>query len=583
MPNIWTYQGEVGGGLDGNVRSFEGESGRVVFQTLDADEFTWSVTLAQMVRGSELVPSEGQLVTLYRNGVRFFRGRALLPEQNGFGISCKVEGPWQWMEREPLSSAVTLHSNSGGGTGARASYAFPQQSMTVSLTTLINRMIALGAPFSLGTIATSFTCLQVTLKQGTFANALTELVRLIGDMSVWFDYSGSGNPSINITRRLSGLAAGSAEVVTIDARELEDGQFRVTPQDELRVAQVRVPYLDRATNGSRRYQEQKSGTAEAGHVLLLTASGTELDTFLPDEKLDSVNIQTLATNASNADTLAFVNVAEPFIKQLRMAYGTNWHGTSQSGLYASTFFMGGASLSYHSTAPNNFATPATYPTIGKTFQVNGQTIGGTKYIVTSDTALPDWFRSDNGIIVYDATLTTDLVVKFEWQGSSAPIGNLPGLAEYAARCRKLIENMYNLYGSGNPRVNYYVYGTSIPVKLIDISYQVLTTVYRRPDYQFIAPPSGFAAGLLGARNWTPHKGTIGWREQDAGGTRYMGKVVNLTNAEPSFASMRAMIQSEEVDLASGATRLQLGAPARLAFPNLLDAVRTHSNDQIIFT
>lgn len=586
MANIWTYQGEAGKALDATVRPFEGEAGRVIFKALDADVFSWQVTLAQLVRGSELVPQEGQLVSLFRNGVRFFRGRALLPEQNGYGISVAVEGPWQWMEREPLSSAVTLDAASGGGTGARASYGFATQSMTTSLTTLLNRMIALGAPFTLGTIATTFSCIPVTLKQGSFAAALTELVRLIGDMSVQFDYSGSGNPVLNITRRKSGLAEGSATVVTIDARQLEAGSFRVTPQDELRLAQVVVPYLDRAVNGARRNQEQKAGTAEAGHVLLLTASGSELDTFLPDEKLDAVNIQTIATNAGAAAMLAFLNTADPVLAKLRADFGATWYGGNVVGQYLTTHAVAtGASLPFHSSAPSSSSVPNQQATIAPAFTVNGAPLSGVKHIITNGASVPDWFRSENGITVYDGEVVCDVYVSLQWQAADFPGGqpNIAGLAAFVPSCQTARENMWNTYGSTYESISHFIYRVVRPVKMIDVSYPVLSPVYRQPEYQFIAPPSGFAQGLLEARNWTPHKGTIGWKEQDAGGTRYMGKVVNLTNAETSFATMRAMIQSEEVDLANATTRLQLGAPARLSFPDLLSQVRTHSNDQIQFT
>jgi hypothetical protein len=582
MP-IWTYQGEAGKALDATVRPFAVEAARCRFAALEADVLSWVVKMPRLVP-NVVVPEEGQLVTLYRNGSRFFRGRALRPQQAGHAMACAVEGPWQWMEREPLSSAVTLHANSGGGTGARASYAFPAQSMTVSLTTLINRMIALGAPFTLGTIATTFSCLPVTLKQGSFAAALTELVRLIGDMAVWFDYSGTGNPSLNITRRLAGLAAGSAETVTIDARDLEPGGLNIVPQDELRVAQVRVPYLDRATNGSRRYQEQKSGTAEAGHVLLLTASGDELDTFLPDEKLDSVNLQTIPTNSTPAQFLTFLNAADPVLAKLRAKWGFQWYGANVVGQYLTSHAVAnGSSLPYHNSAPSGSSVPAQFATTAPAVKINGVPIAGTKHIISNDATVPEWMRTENEITVYEAELVSEVYVTLQWDQEDFPGGqpNIPGLIEFAGESGG-VQNRWNTFGSAYERVSHFVYTSAVRVKLIDTAYSALTTVYRTPEYQFIAPPSGFAAGLLAARDWTPHKGSLAWKEAAAGGTRYLGKMVNVTNADPEWATMKAMIQSEELDLFSGVTRLQLGAPARLAFPSLLDQVRTHSNNQITF-
>lgn len=585
MTNIWSYQGEAGKRLDANIRPFTHPAGQIHFAALATDTWAWKVDLQDVVPAGEEFPEEGQIVSLFRNGQRFFRGTATKPSQEDYTMSVKVLGPWDWMEVIPLSKAITLDAASGGGGGQRATIGFPAQSLTISLGTLIDRCIALGVPMVKGTIATTFTAIPLTLNQGSCAAALSELVRLIGDMSVWFDYSGTGLPIINITRRKTGLAAGTAAAVTIDVSQMAPG-FKCEANDRLRVSQVRVPYYDRALNGLRRNQEQKAGTEETGHVMLLTASGEELDTFLPNDRVDSVNIQTLASNSSAAQFLAFLNTADPVLSKLRAEYGAAWYGGTAAGAYRTQHEVAaaGTNLLFHSSTPTSGSTPNKLSLIGPVLTVNGGPVSGVKHIITNNAPIPDWFRSENGITVYDAELVCDVFVTLEWDASDYSVQPyFPGLNEFVGSCQTTRENMYNLYGSTvYDRLSHFVYRVTRPVKVIDSSYPVLSTVYRKPAYQFVAPPAGFAQGILESRNWTPYAGSIATEEEDCGGVRYLGKVVNVTGADPAFTGMRAMVQSETLDLGIGATRIALGPPARLAFKSLLDVSRANPNQQIVY-
>jgi hypothetical protein len=585
MPsNIWTYSGEAGKRLDSTVRPFDLPGAQVAFPALATEVWRWAVDLADIVPATEPFPEKGQVVSLVRNGVRFFRGHAMMPRQDGYKLGIQVVGPWHWMEKIPLSKAVTLDAASGGGSGQRATLGFPAQSLTTSLGTLIDRMIALGVPIVKGTIATTFNSIPITVNQGSCAQALTDLVRKVGDMAVWFDHSGSGFPILNITRRKTGLSVGTAAAVTLDVSQLAP-EFQCIPEDDWRVSQVRVPYLDRAPNGSRRNQEQKSGTEETGHVLLLTASGEELDSFLPEEKLDSVNIRTLATNATTAQFLDFLNTADPLLANLRQKYGFAWYGGNVVGQYLTTHAVAsGASLPYLNTKPTGSTTMAQLPTTAPMVKINGTPIVGTKHIVTSADAIPDWMRTENGITVHDAELVCEVFVTLQWDETDFPGGqpdHIPGLVEFAGQSGGL-QNRYNTFGNTYDRISHFIYTSTVRVKLIDASYPALSTVYRQPSYTFIAPPAGFATGILEARNWTPHVGSVSLVEEECGATRYLGKVLNITGADPSFASMRAMIQSETLDLDSGTTRLALGPPAVLEFGTLLDQQETNPNQQIVY-
>jgi hypothetical protein len=571
MANIWSYAGEAGKRLDGTVRPFTGDSAFVGFTSMDVDRWTWGVRLREFVPTSEEYPEEGQLVALYRSGVRFFRGTVLRPDQNDFTMSLEAVGPWHWLEKIPLTTAVTLDAASGGGAGVRTTIGFPAQSMTTSLGALIDRCIALGAPMIKGTIATTFSCIPVTVNNGSCADAITTLVRLIGDLSVWFDYSGIGHPIINITRRLAGVT-GSSAVVTLDpaVQVFTPGQFKVVSQDEQRVSQVRVPFLDRATNGTRRYQEQKAGTEEIGHVLILTASGKELDTFLPDEKLDSYFMQTVAPSGA-----AFKNWV--LNKSGSLVAAGQVAGIPPQLLPLN---VGPVTLKYQTTSGNLPATNKDVKIAGPSF-LNGQgqsvSTSGKNILVGEN--LPDWLKE----LYTVEEVTVVCPVYYEFKERQFPAGTTFQVETWWYSVQWSAEDFAGYKGTSSSYSSYrvFIHNAEIKAFLINVATGG-ATIYKQPDYTFIQPPAGFAAGLLAARNWTPYKGSVALKEQDCGAVRYMGKVMNMTGADPELETMRAMVASERLDISSGTTRLTFGPPARIAYRTLLDAVRPNPNEQIVY-
>jgi len=578
MPtNIWTYSGESGKRLTEAVRPFLGGGDAIEWNSLGLDRWTWSVPLKSLSPTTEEFPEEGQLVTLYRNGQRFFRGHALRPDQNDYSMSIDVVGPWHWLEKIPLTTAVTLDAASGGGAGVRTTIGFATQSMTTSLGTLIDRCIALGAPMIKGTIATTFSCIPLTVNNGSCADAIATLVRMIGDMSVWFDYStGSGHPYIHVSRRLSGLAAGSMADVTLAAADFTPGQFKVVSQDELRVSQVRVPYYDRGVTGARRFQEQKSGTEEIGHVMILTASGKELDTFLPEEKLDSYVLQTVATSGTALKNW-IMNRDGNIVSAGQLA------GISPQSL---PLGIGPATLQYQTKSSD-------LPTLNKSIPVaavsflnsQGQTVSTSGKNILISPSLPEWLKDQYtveevsivGSLYYDYKEST-----YTSAGGTPTIHQLPTWW-YSIQWTGTDDAGFRGTSSSNySGYELFTHNFEIPAYLINASAPSGSTIYRDPDYTFISPPSGFSAGLLAARNWTPYKGSCGWKEQDCGAVRYMGKTVSITGADAELATMRAMVSSERLSLSTGATRLTLGPPSRLAYRTLLEAVRPNPNEQIVY-
>lgn len=574
--NIWTYGGEAGKRLGATVRPFNGRGGIVSFTSFDVDRFTWNVPLRNLVPSAEEYPEEGETVSLFRNGVRFFHGTALRPEQNGFSMGLEVVGPWHWLEKIPLTSPVTLDAASGGGTGQRATIGFAAQSMSTSISTLLDRCIALGAPMQKGVIATTFLCIPYVLNQGSCADGVADLVRLIGDLMGSFDYSGSGLPVLNITRRKSGLSVGSADVETININEkhITPGQFKIVPIDDSRVSQVVVPFIDRAANGTRRYQEQKAGTYELGHVLLLTASGEELDTFLPEEKLDSYFLQTVGTSGT-----ALKNwIAN---KSGSIVAAANIAGTAPQLL---PLVMGPQTFNYQTQSSNlpstNLAIPIAAPAFVNEQGVAVSTVG--KNLLVSET-LPEWLKDQYTVEAIKVIAPLAYEFKERDYVNNVAQGNLP-LPNWWYSVQWSVSDTAGLRGSS---VNYsayelFIHSAEIPAFLINTSVPAGNTIYKQPDYTFIQPPAGFAAGLLGARQHLQYKGPIGWKEQDPGSVNFAGKVVNVVGAHPEFEGMRAMVSSVVYNLGEGSTQVNLGPPERHSFPDLLRQIRANPNEQISY-
>jgi hypothetical protein len=560
MPASWTVTGASGAAMNATSRTLAeigAESPKVVFRNLAADVFSWSVMLDGLAAGSEIIPDLGQVVSLFRDGTRFFRGNVTKVAQRGQRVDIAVSGPWWWLERIFLESTQT---DATSATGSRATFVLPSQSLTTSLTSLLSAVATMGVEIGTGTLATTFSAPPIRLNQMSFAAALAEVVRVTPDMVLWFDYSGGGNPTANTSRRLSGLAAGSATTVTLDARTVED--FELNPLTELQVSQVKIPYLSRAANGAKKFEVQSAGTLALGKVQMLTVSGDEMDTFLPKDLLDSVSIQSTQWNTANLPML------DATIKAAIAQYGS-YRSSPKNGVYSS--------LTVYTGSSNN-KVPATYTFNGLSIAAkSGKAIPtATKYLVISTDPLPSWAQDQLSAIEVDITGTYVAVEPT----------NASGWSPLFAALRTGAQTGGPTWMNPDPTDNqqYYWFARELKVTgwLIPVSYASLTTYYKAADYGFAFPPAGFADGLLAAQNYIPHEGSVVIMEEDCGAARYLSKAINLSNSLTTHATMKAMVSEEELDLDGGSTTLTLGPPARFSYKDLVNRVRGSSNDNIVY-
>ena len=289
MP-VWTITGEAGKAWDATSKTLAEravENASLTFRSVGIDELTMNISPENVV--SYTIPTYAQRVDLFRNGSRFFTGYVTnVRTTSNNSITVTVSNAWWFLER---INYVTSQTDGAGANANRLTGVFGNAAsgtnLTTAIQTAINTSVSLGVPMANiaggSTVGTYFDIPRVTLNQSTCAQVISELVRLVPDTMTYFDYTNS-TPTFNVVRR----AAATTRTLTIGTSPVED--FDINPMIELQVSQVVLPYVTRDANGLTSYQTQSSGTAATGKIQVLTISGPELDTFLPNEYFDSATL-----------------------------------------------------------------------------------------------------------------------------------------------------------------------------------------------------------------------------------------------------------------------------------------------------
>lgn len=553
MAEIWTIKGEAGKAMDATERTLSAIGAlapKLAFRNLAADTLTWAVLLDGLAPAAEIIPELGQVVTLQRSAARFFRGHVTGVRQSGSTVAITVSGPWWWLERVFLESTQT---DGTGATGQRATFSLPIQALDASLGALLTAARTMGCEFDVGALAATFTAPPLRLNQMSFAQAVGEVCRVTPDLVLWWDYAVAGAwPQARTSRRLTATSA------TLDAATLEE--FDLNPVTELQVSKVEIPYLVRAADGKKQFATQSAGALALGKVQLLTVSGDEMDTFLPKDDFESATVQTAASLASNTLTAS----RDASLAALAGIYGGLPGGiTDYIDAYVTSYDPGaynGRALRRHQFPPYTITTEA------------GLVLTATakKLVISGD--LPEWaMKMLGGIRVSIAGTWAILNTSGTYSELERALQN-GGSAGYLGW----------RYPSGAESLYYSARPFSFSGVLIDAAYLAAATLYKPWEYDFIAPPAGFTAGLLAAQNYIPVEGLLAFLAEEAGATRYMPSAINVSNASSAFATMRAMISAEELDLEAGLTTLTLGAPARFSYKDLVNKMRGSSNDNIVY-
>ena len=290
----WYLKGEVGKTLDATLRELSMlniNSCEVTFESLASDRLQWTAQTTDATGAGTIVPDVGQLVELWKDGVRKFRGHVLAPRVASKSITVTAEGPWWWMTRIPLTSNQV---DGNGGTAERVNFVFPTGSHKTKVESLINRAIVNGVPMRLGTVDATFDTPNMSLAEQNCGQALAELLAWLPDAVAWFDHSDTsldGTPILNISRR--GTMSATTYSIGVDAVIDQD----ISPRLDLQVAHAKIDYVLRdAVTGKPSWATQTSGVLTQGKNQIVTVSGPEIVDFLPAEVSERIPVYFSSTN-----------------------------------------------------------------------------------------------------------------------------------------------------------------------------------------------------------------------------------------------------------------------------------------------
>lgn len=584
----WTIKGEASKAWDATTKTFEErkiEDGRFEFRSLDADTFQFTISAKDIA--SETLPDYVQQVTIYRDGTQFFVGhvtnRTVSVTAGQQVCTVTVSGAWWWMDRIPFTATNT---DGTGATAERLTLAFGTassgQDLKTSIETAINRSVDLGVPIAKttagtpSTVATMTTFPRITLNQSTCGQVISELVRCCADAMVYFDYT-TATPTMHVTRRKSGLAVGSASATTIDATGGTVTSVDLNPMIELQVSRVELPYVTRDVQGRTQFATQTFGTAASPlpKRQVLTVSGPELDTFLPNDLFDSYQIKTAAATGSTSqnDAFRFAHDQDGTLVSIAKNNGLSRlpMTLSPGGVYSLTNTR---STFGASTFRRGIVVPSLQSKSGATLSTS------TYKLVTTDN-LPDWVKEDPAINVVEAIFTGCLMFQHVYEtGKGATYVSLPPW--YSEISWDIELSGYEGPGDSADFIQYAWKFFQIDCLVTSTTYSTLTTIYRPADYSFISPPAGLAQFLKEAQDYVPYEGAVQIVEQDVGATRYRGTKVSVTNSLTEYSSMSALVAGESLDIKSGTTQVALGQAPRLDYRTLVDRIRKTSQDNIVY-
>ena len=519
-----------------------------------------------------VIPTLRQEVTLYRDGVSFFFGNvtnvrsSIQSGSHEFQIT--VSGPWWFLEKVPFTSIL---QSSSGQSSERISYVFGSPSLGQNLKTSIEQAIdranQLGcpiAPISGGSSVAAMSVFpRITLNQSTCGQVISELVRLVPDAMAYFDYA-TYPAKLIVTRRPT------AGEVTFNQSTSPITSIDINPIVELEVQQVTLPSVSRDSTGRTVYNTQSSGSPQSGRDStkrqVITISGPELDTFLPNDLFETQTISTssqFANYAHDSDQLCKSTASKYGFSRLPININNSYEmltTSRQNGPYApqpsgnyTSYYFGGYTIKRVS---------------------NNETLSGYKIITSTDPA--DW----TGVVAIDAIISGQMwhIHNFD-NGYATTFYPIPNW---------IAEAGFTRLATGFNGTSQFAASQAISVKSFSFPAKVTNgidgsqTLIKPADYSFINPPAGLADFLKSTQNWIPYEGAITLEEEDVGATRYRGNKINLINSIPAYSTMGALVSGESLEIESGRTTINLGAPARNDYRTLVDKIRKTSQDNIVY-
>lgn len=595
MPVAWTIEGESGAGWDATARApdFYGiGSGSVTRGSLAEDGMELSGVFGEWGGADFPRPTRHQRITLRRNGVVFFRGwarKARPVAEDGVRprIRYQVVGPGYWLRRQPVRSARQAAGFIASAN--RAQMTLPSgQSLAQNLQAVVDAYNSTwGASdqrrIALGTVATAWSMQVINISGGDFLQALLDVLRNVPDAVAWWDYQPTTHVArLNVSRRPTATTrtlAYPGGCAMADFEELEDLEAD---------GGVVVDYAEMIDDGSAntgraRYLQQASSGAFSGAVEAnaraqrLTVSGPEIDSFLPDSAVESSTIFSRSPDwtyfrTSDSTLAAIPGVANLFL-YINTITATDAAGNSvlPSRPYV---LVGGDQRDWWAQLQQPIL--ATEAEVGCRLQI------GTSDLLLNTAAVFGLFLGQS------ATYPYGYYQRRTGQSGGYSVFENVALSQAQFEFWKIasifqrVDNVATGAGLYQAATRYWgVYSPKLRATMIN-QFLWNQTVYKRPDFQFYAPPANLANHLSAAQAFTPWKGMAKVRSDEPGATAFAGCKLNVLGVEPEWETMGALVASHRIDLFSGTETISCGPPPRLSNLNLAIKLRTDPQGNITY-
>lgn len=532
----WTIKGQAAKSLDDTVVDLEvtNYSGVKITRTNQGtDTLSFFLSCEDATTDPDYLPEYQQEISIFRGGVRQFIGYVGKPKfawRGGiFGWQVEAQNGILELDRVALSTS-------------NAEYTRAQGSLASTVSDVVTKAIAAGARISLGSVAAMFDIPAITFRGTSCGAALIELLRICADAVAYFDYSGAGNPALVIARR----GSMTAKTITFGTDEIVQ-PFSCSPIPGATPTKITVAYATRDANGVVTETIQSSGIGTDVQSVILT--GSNFADFQTRATAEQIAMRT--TTTPNWDFAWAVYKRDPKLANIS-GIPTPWVGNTAyidgptSGDKGGVVLPGDNAQFVGITAPNSYVLAK-----GKITDYMTSKLGFTQG-VCGFTADFTW--------IWRKTILGALQPKPDWLEALIAAG-----AQIVATGWFNSTDTFGPYYAPHPdydTTEVWRYRATFDCVTISRNFNASDTNVRDPgDYGPTPPPGTLAADLLAAQSFIPYEGEFNlspWHTPEL----LLNKKINFAGLSTRLASIGALVQSETVDVETGAVQATMGLAAR---------------------
>lgn len=482
-----------------------------------------TLTFTQPAASATEDPSfaEGQILELFRDGVRWFYGRvedaAAIGDARYAGLRYTVSGPWWWLEhmgfrqvfksRTALGQALIDQYTSYCLLGSKVDGT--QQSIAAQIAEAVDYAITQGAPLAFDSVG--LPSINPPLRDAwnaPVAEVIRKMIEWAPDIVTWFDYSTTPYPTLKMRRRETQIADLG---VSIGFEDDNIQNLEIKARNDLKVPGVIVYYIRTDTENGQiytiisedKYPAETEGTEPKALLAAVNLEGTQV-TYLQGP----ITCEPIAANSADWWKRRKPDLALPSITALTI------EGATFVDLDGSTI-----------------AAPLPNEMVGM---------------------YANWMGGNVQEMVVQAYATyEETILKEDGTPAKDPVTNLP------------IKNV---------------------IKRRPITVNIVATDKATGTYNS-APggsygeglPSGLAEVLYKAASVTHYEGRLVIKEDQCSAVVSLGNVLNVTEGRAAWASMNAQIQTVSEEIDSGRTTIVFGPPKHLGPSDYIELLRATRN------